>query len=174
METEEHDEKPDNPDVNVAAVREIREICKLHNSDRMKYVLTEIEKYALKPRSSSEMIGNVEADPEYRLIVEANNLAVEVDTDICKFISCNRTIALQLHTCTSIILSAIIHKFTKEKYQKRFPELDSLIMGELEYISTVKELGNDLDRAKNNEILQKFLTQATIMIVSVTASTTIG
>jgi U4/U6 small nuclear ribonucleoprotein PRP31 len=47
-------------------------------------------------------------------------------------------------------------------------------MGELEYISTVKELGNDLDRAKNNEILQKFLTQATIMIVSVTASTTIG
>jgi U4/U6 small nuclear ribonucleoprotein PRP31 len=84
METEEHDEKPDNPDVNVAAVREIREICKLHNSDRMKYVLTEIEKYALKPRSSSEMIGNVEADPEYRLIVEANNLAVEVDTDICK------------------------------------------------------------------------------------------
>lgn len=39
---------------------------------------------------------------------------------------------------------------------------------------TVKELGNDLDQAKNNEILQQFLTQATIMVVSVTASTTQG
>lgn len=62
----------------------------------------------------------------------------------------------------------------RDKYQKRFPELDSLIVTPLEYIRTVKELGNDLDKAKNNEILQSFLTQATIMIVSVTASTTQG
>lgn len=39
---------------------------------------------------------------------------------------------------------------------------------------TVKELGNDLDKAKNNEALQQILTQATIMVVSVTASTTQG
>lgn len=71
-------------------------------------------------------------------------------------------------------LIAIIHKFTKNKYQKRFPELDSLIVGELEYLMAVKELGNDLDRIKNNEQLQQILTQATIMIVSVTASTTQG
>lgn len=29
--------------------------------------------------------GPVEADPEYVLIVEANNLAVEIDNEICKF-----------------------------------------------------------------------------------------
>lgn len=69
---------------------------------------------------------------------------------------------------------AIIHKFCKAKYQKRFPELDSLIVGEMEYMHAVKELGNDLDEAKNNEKLQQILTQATIMIVSVTASTTQG
>ena len=69
---------------------------------------------------------------------------------------------------------AIIHKFVKDKYQKRFPELDSLIMVEMDYIKTVKELKNDLDQAKNNELLQQILTQATIMIVSVTASTTQG
>lgn len=69
---------------------------------------------------------------------------------------------------------AIIHKFAKEKYQKRFPELDSLIVGEMEYMHAVKELGNELDEAKNNEKLQQILTQATIMIVSVTASTTQG
>uniref|UniRef100_A0A1B6JXU1 U4/U6 small nuclear ribonucleoprotein Prp31 n=1 Tax=Homalodisca liturata TaxID=320908 RepID=A0A1B6JXU1_9HEMI len=39
---------------------------------------------------------------------------------------------------------------------------------------TVRELGNDLDKAKNNEALQQYLTQATIMVVSVTASTTQG
>lgn len=38
----------------------------------------------------------------------------------------------------------------------------------------VKELGNDLEQIKNNEKLQQILTQATIMIVSVTASTTQG
>lgn len=70
--------------------------------------------------------------------------------------------------------SAILHKFTKQKYQKRFPELDSLIVGELEYLLTVKQLGNDLNQIKNNEKLQGILTQATIMIVSVTASTTQG
>lgn len=47
-------------------------------------------------------------------------------------------------------------------------------MGELDYIQTVKELGNDLDQVKNNEKLQQTLTQATIMVVSVTASTTQG
>lgn len=62
----------------------------------------------------------------------------------------------------------------KNKYQKRFPELDSLIVGEMEYMNAVRELGNDLDQAKNNEKLQQILTQATIMIVSVTASTTLG
>lgn len=44
----------------------------------------------------------------------------------------------------------------------------------MEYLNAVKELGNDLDEAKNNEKLQQILTQATIMIVSVTASTTQG
>lgn len=49
-----------------------------------------------------------------------------------------------------------------------------MILGELDFIQTVKELGNDLDQIKNNEKLQQTLTQATIMIVSVTASTTQG
>ena len=44
----------------------------------------------------------------------------------------------------------------------------------MEYLNAVKELGNDLDQVKNNEKLQQILTQATIMIVSVTASTTQG
>ncbi|XP_068629692.1 U4/U6 small nuclear ribonucleoprotein Prp31 [Battus philenor] len=129
----------------------IRELAKLRYSDRLQRVITEIEQNSGSNRKKIEVMGLMESDPEYQLIVEANNIAVEIDGEI-----------------------AIIHRFVRDKYQKRFPELDSLIITPHEYIRTVKELGNDLDRAKNNETLQSFLTQATIMIVSVTASTTQG
>lgn len=95
--------------------------------------------------------GPVESHPEYKLVVDANNMAVEIDNDI-----------------------NICHKFVRDKYQKRFPELESLVPNALDYLMTVKELGNNLDKVKNNETLQSFLTQATIMVVSVTASTTQG
>ncbi|XP_073944270.1 pre-mRNA processing factor 31 [Choristoneura fumiferana] len=129
----------------------IRELAKLRHSDRLQRVLTEIERNVGNDRKKIEVTGLMESDPEYQLIVEANNIAVEIDGEI-----------------------AIIHRFVRDKYQKRFPELESLIVTPLEYIRTVKELGNDLDKAKNNETLQSFLTQATIMVVSVTASTTQG
>lgn len=132
-------------------VQSVRELCKLRDSDRLQNTLKQIEHYASRQRSAAEMLGSVESDPEYCLIVDANAIAVDVDNEI-----------------------SIIHKFTKEKYQKRFPELDSLIVGEIEYLLAVKELGNDLDQVKSNEKLQAILTQATIMIVSVTASTTQG
>lgn len=135
-------------DVKVASVRDL---CTLRDSQRLKSVLVDIDQFINKPRRTSEMVGNLESDPEYQFIVEANNVAVDIDGEI-----------------------SLIHKFVKDKYQKRFPELDSLIMNEMDYIKAVKELGNDLDQAKNNEILQQILTQATIMIVSVTASTTQG
>jgi U4/U6 small nuclear ribonucleoprotein PRP31 len=44
----------------------------------------------------------------------------------------------------------------------------------MDYIKTVRELGNELENAKNNEALHQVITQATIMVVSVTASTTQG
>ncbi|XP_055382548.1 U4/U6 small nuclear ribonucleoprotein Prp31 [Condylostylus longicornis] len=135
------------PDTNTFS---IRNLCKLRDSERLQSILNMIEG-ATNPENLVNMIGNLESDPEYQLIVEANYLAADIDNEI-----------------------SIIHKFTKEKYQKRFPELDSLIIGEMEYLSAVKELGNDLDQIKNNEKLQQILTQATIMIVSVTASTTQG
>lgn len=132
-------------------INSIRELCKLRDSERLINIMKQIKGYGNKIRKASEIIGPVEADPEYMLIVEANDLAADFDSEI-----------------------ATIHKFVKDKYQKRFPELDSLVVVPLEYVRTVKELGNDLDQAKNNETLQQFLTQATIMVVSVTASTTQG
>ncbi|CAG2066669.1 unnamed protein product, partial [Timema podura] len=132
-------------------ISSIREIAKLHDSERLQYIMRQIDDYSKRPRKSEDIVGPVEADPEYQLIVEANNIAVDIDSEI-----------------------AIIHRFSRDKYSKRFPELESLVVSPLEYVMTVKELGNDLDKAKNNEALQQILTQATIMVVSVTASTTQG
>lgn len=138
-------------EVDTSQITSIRELAKLRDSEVLKNIMKQIDGYGGKLRRSEEIIGPVESDPEYQLIVEANNIAADIDGEI-----------------------TIIHRFTRDKYQKRFPELDSLVVSPLEYVWTVKELGNDLDQAKNNETLQQFLTQATIMVVSVTASTTQG
>jgi U4/U6 small nuclear ribonucleoprotein PRP31 len=129
------------------------------DSDQLRNCIERIEGYQSSATSSSsslretrrEIIGTVEEDPEYKLIVEANSLTVEIDNEI-----------------------NIIHKYVRDKYSKRFPELESLVPTSTDYIKTVSELGNNVEKAKNNEALQQFLTTATIMVVSVSASTTQG
>lgn len=129
----------------------VRNIAKLRDSEELKDVLKEVEKYAKRKRRD-KVLGPVEMDPEYQLIVQANNLTAEIDNEI-----------------------NVIHKFTRDQYQKRFPELESLVPTPMEYVRTVKELGNNiLENSKNSTVLQEILTSATIMVVSVTSSTTQG
>lgn len=68
----------------------IRELCKLHDSKHLTHILKQIDYYIEHPRKPSEMIGNVESDPEYQLIVEANSTAVEIDNEICKSLVSNQ------------------------------------------------------------------------------------
>jgi len=126
----------------------IKAVARLICSAHFKYVMDGVDKYETDNDIS---VGLSDADPQYKLIVDANNLAMEIDNEI-----------------------TIIHKFCRDNYAKRFPELDSLVPTPMEFIRTVKELGNDLEKYKNNEVLQQVISNATIMIVSVTASTTQG
>ena len=129
----------------------VTSVAKLRDSEDLKKIIASIAEYSSKPKRNA-VAGPVEADPEYKVIVDANNMTVEIDNEI-----------------------NVIHQFIKDIYSKRFPELESLVPMPLEYICTVKTLGNDiLERSKNNETLQEILTSATIMVVSVTASTTQG
>lgn len=48
--------------------------------------MDQIDKYSKVFRKTADIIGPVESDPEYQLIVEANNIAVNVDDEICKFV----------------------------------------------------------------------------------------
>uniref|UniRef100_A0A673KBL7 U4/U6 small nuclear ribonucleoprotein Prp31 n=1 Tax=Sinocyclocheilus rhinocerous TaxID=307959 RepID=A0A673KBL7_9TELE len=142
---------PEEMEMDYSGTESVTSIAKLRHSKPFAEIMDKIGHYVGNQRKNSEMSGPVEADPEYRLIVAANNLTVEIDNEL-----------------------NIIHKFVRDKYSKRFPELESLVPNALDYIRTVKELGNNLEKCKNNETLQQILTNATIMVVSVTASTTQG
>uniref|UniRef100_A0A671K9U5 U4/U6 small nuclear ribonucleoprotein Prp31 n=1 Tax=Sinocyclocheilus anshuiensis TaxID=1608454 RepID=A0A671K9U5_9TELE len=142
---------PEEMEVDYSGTESVTSIAKLRHSKPFAEIIDKIGHYVGNQRKNSEVSGPVEADPEYRLIVAANNLTVEIDNEL-----------------------NIIHKFVRDKYSKRFPELESLVPNALDYIRTVKELGNNLEKCKNNETLQQILTNATIMVVSVTASTTQG
>uniref|UniRef100_A0A671RI75 U4/U6 small nuclear ribonucleoprotein Prp31 n=1 Tax=Sinocyclocheilus anshuiensis TaxID=1608454 RepID=A0A671RI75_9TELE len=142
---------PEEMEMDYSGTESVASIAKLRHSKPFAEIMDKIGHYVGNQRKNSEVSGPVEADPEYRLIVAANNLTVEIDNEL-----------------------NIIHKFVRDKYSKRFPELESLVPNALDYIRTVKELGNNLEKCKNNETLQQILTNATIMVVSVTASTTQG
>ena len=136
----------------------VREIAKLRDSNDLRRLISEIDDRLTGSggpgsgfTSKSQIDGPIESHPEYVLIVEANNKAVEIDNEL-----------------------ALIHKYVREKYSKRFPELESLVPVPLEYMMTARHLGNDLSRAKNSGRLSEFLTAATIMVVTVTSATTTG
>ncbi|KAA0188302.1 U4/U6 small nuclear ribonucleoprotein Prp31 (Predicted) [Fasciolopsis buskii] len=125
--------------------------AKLRNTDRLTKVMNDLDYFSKRPKRD-KIHGPVEADQEYQCIVEANNLMVEIDNEI-----------------------NIIHKYVRDLYSKRFPELESLVLTCLDYLKTVLVLGNNiLERSKQTDLLAPFLTPATIMVVSVTASTTQG
>lgn len=63
----------------------IHDIASLSSSHRLRNAMSKIAEIQSNGTTASDRInGPVEADPEYVLIVEANNLAVEIDNEICK------------------------------------------------------------------------------------------
>lgn len=62
----------------------VRELAKLRDSEQLQKIMIQIEKHSKIPRKSADIVGPVESDPEYQLIVEANNMAVDIDNEIGK------------------------------------------------------------------------------------------
>jgi len=136
-------------DQEIADAKSVRHIAKLNDSDRLRDTLHKMDQFRDKPKDTGEIFGSVELDPEYQLIVEANNLTAEIDNE-----------------------TQVINKFCRDHYHKRFPELDSLVVNPFEYILTVQALKNELEPTKIENL--EFLPPATKMVLSVTASTTQG
>uniref|UniRef100_A0A8C6M2X3 U4/U6 small nuclear ribonucleoprotein Prp31 n=1 Tax=Nothobranchius furzeri TaxID=105023 RepID=A0A8C6M2X3_NOTFU len=119
---------PEEMEVDYSKAESVASIAKLRNSKQFSDIMDKISEYVGKQRKNSDVSGPVEADPEYRLIVAANNLTVEIDNEL-----------------------NIIHKFTRDKYSKRFPELESLVPDALDYIRTVKVRTVSADELKQLE-----------------------
>jgi len=62
----------------------IRDLAKLRDSERLVNIMQQIDIFQSRQRKTEDELGPVESDPEYLLIVEANNLIVEMDDEICK------------------------------------------------------------------------------------------
>ncbi|KAI0824675.1 Nop domain-containing protein [Trametes gibbosa] len=137
-------------------VDDVRKVAKLEGSKRMNDILKastmhilEIEKYQANPSTPEQMALPTHSNPEYNLIVQANNLSVDVDNEIM-----------------------VVHKFIRDHYAPKFPELEQLVADPAMYIRSVRALANSEDPTKVN--LQGVLPPAIIMSVLVTATTTSG
>ncbi|PWW76424.1 Nop domain-containing protein [Tuber magnatum] len=117
-------------------------------------VLEQIQYYKNLPPAKGPQ-GNVEDNPEYKLLVQSNAHAVSIDNEII-----------------------LVHKFIRDHYAVRFPELENLVTNPLDYAKTVSVIGNDLDiktlEARNGNRLRQVLDGPTLMVVTVEATTTSG
>ena len=110
-----------------------------------------VERALADPGSVSQRVwkGAAEEDEAYQLIVRCNKLSVEMDNEM-----------------------AVVHTFLKTKYKPKFPELESLVHHPVDYARVIKKIGNEMDLTAVP--LEGILPSATVMVVSVTASTTSG
>ncbi|KAI0484768.1 pre-mRNA splicing factor [Xylariaceae sp. FL0804] len=143
-------------------VKDIRKITTV--MDRLEPLLKDIAIYQANPLTQQATnIGNIEDNPEYRALTESNSLSTQLDGEIVK-----------------------VHKFIRDHYSARFPELETLIQNPIEYAKVVLLLGNGpmdqehikaLQSSTDNplgETLRSVLDGPSLMIVTVEATTTKG
>ncbi|KAF1741408.1 hypothetical protein MXB_4517, partial [Myxobolus squamalis] len=127
--------------------RSVFHVARLIKSDKAKRVLERIEFSTEKKKTQNSQL--CDSNANYDVVVDANSLLAEIDTEI-----------------------TTVYKYLKDIYNKRFPELESLVTSAYEYIHTVNYLGNVTDSVKLDGI--DFLPPAIKMVVTVTASSTLG
>ncbi|KAF8591467.1 Nop domain-containing protein [Ramaria rubella] len=142
-------DKEDVQRMELGNVEDVGKVAKLDGSRRMNETLKEIENYIANPSTPEDMALPTHSNPEYQLIVQANNLSVDIDNEIL-----------------------VVHKFIRDHYAPKFPELEQLVTDAAMYIRAVRTLGNAEDPTKVN--LAGALPAAIVMSVLVTATTTPG
>jgi len=133
------------------AYNRVTDVAKLMHSDTYAKLMKDLEEQMALDEIPPLRVP-LEADPQYQLVVSLSELAAEIDSEI-----------------------AVIHKFVRDKYEKRFPELETTVYMPLDYINTVKILGNDIQKnSLNKDLLGEVLPASIVIVVSVTASTSQG
>ncbi|KAL2258370.1 hypothetical protein VTK26DRAFT_8336 [Humicola hyalothermophila] len=145
----------------LGGVRDVRTVAGLMKT--LTPVLEKIAHYQSQPTESTDNVGNVEDHPEYHLLTQSNSLSTQIDNEIM-----------------------LVHKFVRDHYSVRFPELETLITNPVEYAKVVAILGNgpfDAESIKTLQLstdnplgvtLKSVLDGPSLMIVTVEATTSKG
>lgn len=144
----------------LGGVSDVRSVAGLMKT--LQPVLDQISHYqSLPPEKRTTHIGSIEDNPEYKLLTQSNSLSTQIDSEI-----------------------VLVHKFIRDHYSKRFPELETLISNPLDYAKTVAIIKNgplqnikSLASSSANPIgvpLQSILDGPTLMVVSVEGTQTKG
>ncbi|KAI5203610.1 Nop domain-containing protein [Aureobasidium subglaciale] len=146
--------------MDLAAVGDVRSVASLMKT--LQPVLEKIAHYQnLPPDQQTKNIGSIEDNPEYKLLTESNTLSTSIDGEVI-----------------------LVHKFIRDHYSTRFPELERLVQNPLDYAKTVAIIGNgpmedvkSLSNSTDNPVgqsLRQVLDGPTMMVVTVEATTTRG
>lgn len=115
----------------------------------------------IPPNLRTTTVGTIEDNPEYHLLTQSNSLSTQIDSEII-----------------------LVHKFIRDHYSTRFPELETLVQNPLDYAKTVAIIQNgplenikSLADSSNNLAgapLRSILDGPTLMVVTVEGTTTRG
>ncbi|EGC43010.1 pre-mRNA-processing factor 31 [Histoplasma capsulatum var. duboisii H88] len=141
-------------------VSDVRSVASLMKT--LQPILDKVSYYqSLPSEKRTTSIGSIEENPEYHLLTEANSLSTSIDNEII-----------------------LVHKFIRDHYSTRFPELETLITNPLDYAKTVAILQNgplddikSLSTSTDNLVgatLRSVLDGPSLMIVAVEGTTTRG
>lgn len=134
-----------------------------HSPDILSRTLQKISHYRSHASAPTTDVGNIEDHPEYHLLTQSNSLSTQIDGDV-----------------------AMVHKFIRDHYSTRFPELERLVTTPLEYAKVVSIIGNGpmdsesikrLQTATDNPMglgLKAVLDGPSLMVVTVEATTSKG
>ncbi|PNY27253.1 U4/U6 small nuclear ribonucleoprotein Prp31 [Tolypocladium capitatum] len=145
----------------LGAVKDVRSVASLMQT--LEPVLEKIGHYRAQSSTQTSVVGNIEDHPEYSLLTQSNNLSTMIDGEV-----------------------ALVHKFIRDHYSTRFPELERLVTTPLEYAKVVTIIGNGpldsetikaLQTSTDNPVgmgLKAVLDAPSLMIVTVEATTSKG
>ena len=134
-----------------------------NSPDVLPRTLQKIAHFRSQAATQNTNIGNIEDHPEYHLLTQSNSLSTQIDGEV-----------------------AVVHKFIRDHYSTRFPELERLVTTPLEYAKVVTIIGNGpldsesikaLQTSTDNPMgitLKSVLDGPSLMIVTVEATTSKG
>lgn len=144
----------------LGGINDVRNVAGLMKT--LEPVLQKIAQYqALPPDKQTTFVGSIEDNPEYHLLTQSNTLSTSIDNEII-----------------------LVHKFIRDHYSTRFPELETLVTNPLDYAKSVAIIGNgpmdnikELAQRTDNIVgapLKSILDGPSLMVVTVESTTTRG